>query len=107
MKKVNTGEGSEEEHESADKPVLIADFWDTVYFPHIKENLRHSTVKSYEKIWEKWLKAHFTEGRCPRLMAWVKVPDIKLLTELRHRVEPDPQARALLRRGPRCRSYWR
>jgi integrase len=63
MKKVNTGEGLEEDRQREHGPSPITDFWDAVYLPYIKENLRHSTVKSYEKLWELRLKNHFAEGR--------------------------------------------
>jgi integrase len=59
MRKINTTSGVE----GTSSEVLITDFWDRVYLPYVKENLRHSTIKSYQKLWELRLKNHFTEGR--------------------------------------------
>jgi integrase len=37
----------------------VAEFWEEVYEPFIKENLKHSTVVGYQPIWNKHLKPHF------------------------------------------------
>src|SRR4051812_22935219 len=39
----------------------IADFWESVYLPYAKENLRPSSVAGYEQIWSQHLKNHFSQ----------------------------------------------
>src|SRR5581483_4849262 len=39
--------------------ITVADFWETKYLPFIRDNRRAGTVYSYQKIWNKHLKAHF------------------------------------------------
>ena len=57
MKKVNQGAGESKEQ------ILITDFWDTVYRPYVEKNLRHSTFRSYVRLYENQLKPHFLRGR--------------------------------------------
>jgi integrase len=38
----------------------ISEFWDGVYLPFIKDNLKASTVSGYQQIWEQFLEEHFT-----------------------------------------------
>jgi len=47
--------------------VLVSEFWDKVYLPWCRENLRAHTVKFYEQTWKLYLSDHFKEGR--RVMA--------------------------------------
>lgn len=39
----------------------VLDFWEKTYLPFAQENLRHSTVRGYEQIWNQHLKRHFAE----------------------------------------------
>jgi len=41
----------------------VAEFWDGTYLPFAEKNLRHSTVHSYENLWERHLKPHFGDAR--------------------------------------------
>jgi integrase len=77
IRKINTASGVE----GSDRDVLVTDFWDTVYHPYVKENLRHSTIKSYEKIWQLRLKPHFAAGRFT-FSSYRTHHGTKLLTEL-------------------------
>lgn len=38
---------------------LIADYWEQVYLPTVKNGLKPSTVAGYEDIWEQHLRKHF------------------------------------------------
>jgi len=54
MAEVNAGS-------SAATVMTIAKFWDDVYLPHAKKNLRAATVEGYLHIWKRWLAPHFGE----------------------------------------------
>jgi integrase len=42
-----------------DADTKIADFWETVYLPHLERNAKASTLHGYKKIWESHLSAPF------------------------------------------------
>jgi integrase len=58
MSRVNAESGTVSE---ADIP--IAEFWQTVYLPHLERNAKASTLHGYKKIWESHLSAEFTGVR--------------------------------------------
>lgn len=39
--------------------LMVADFWETVYLPHISDHKKPSTVAGYKQIWGQHLKNHF------------------------------------------------
>src|SRR5581483_949436 len=43
----------------AQRDMTVVEFWDQIYWPFAQENLRLSSTKGYEKIWEQHLKPHF------------------------------------------------
>jgi hypothetical protein len=43
----------------SDADTKIADFWETVYLPHLERNMKASTLHGYKKIWENHLSAAF------------------------------------------------
>ncbi len=45
--------------QTADTPMQVVTFWDTIYLPFIESTLKHSTVMGYKQIWTSHLKAHF------------------------------------------------
>jgi len=53
MDKVNAGK-------LATSQVLVTDYWDQTYLPHLKEKCKPSTVAGYEQMWSSVLKDHFT-----------------------------------------------
>jgi integrase len=54
MERVNANAGTLPEAD-----IKIADFWTTVYLPHIERNTKASTIHGYKKIWEGHLSAAF------------------------------------------------
>jgi integrase len=54
MERVNATQGTTPESD-----VSIADFWETVYLPHIERNTKASTIHGYKKIWESHLSVVF------------------------------------------------
>lgn len=38
-------------YEGMRKDITLSEFWDTCYYPHIKEHLAASTVPGYERVW--------------------------------------------------------
>ena len=59
--------------------MTVTEFWEQVYLPFAKENLRLSTVKGYEKIWEQHLNPHFGTLR---LRSYTTVMGSEFLTAL-------------------------
>lgn len=41
--------------------ITVGEYWEQMYLPYIKENLRPSTVDGYEQIWRQHLKSHVAE----------------------------------------------
>src|SRR5437868_930364 len=58
MQRVNAGADGDAEKDN-NQEVLVTEFWETTYLPFVRENLRASTVRGYEILWQKWLAAHF------------------------------------------------
>ncbi len=57
MARVNSGALA-----AAESPT-VAEFWDGTYLPFAEKNLRHSTLHSYEDLWERHLKPYFGDAR--------------------------------------------
>jgi integrase len=55
MRTINTVSGQNQQ------PVLIRDYYTSVYLPVVKKHLKPSTVDGYEEVWRNHLKDHFAD----------------------------------------------
>jgi integrase len=55
MKAINGNDGG------TPSDMTVAQFWQDVYLPFITANRKHSTVLSYQQLWEPHLKPHFAD----------------------------------------------
>jgi integrase len=76
MSEVNSGS-------SATTVLTVVKFWDDVYLPHAKKNLRAATVEGYLHIWKRWLNPHFGETA---LNEYLTETATEFLTELSARL---------------------
>ncbi len=51
--------------QTGDQSTTVTAFWDGIYLPFAKKNLRGSTLHGYEQIWSQHLKSHFGETKLP------------------------------------------
>lgn len=55
MTKVN----NQNHDQASPTDTTVVEFWDDTYTPHIKTNLKPSTVQGYQQVWNQHLKPHF------------------------------------------------